>query len=181
MLDVHILVGQIARRKSTILSQLNLHPRQYCLVTIHRSANTDSPERLKSILDALSQLDEIVIFPVHPRTRKALESVKLSPSNCLHLIEPVGYLDMFVLEENARLIATDSGGVQREAYFSGIPCLTLRNETEWGATVTTGWNRLVGADPQKILNAWNNFDPPMERPPIFGCGSAALQIAEIIG
>jgi UDP-N-acetylglucosamine 2-epimerase len=181
MLDAHIQVGQVARRKSTILSQLCLQPRQYCLVTLHRSANTDSPERLRSILSALDQVEETIIFPVHPRTRKAVDAVPYNMGKHLHLIEPVGYLDMLVLEENARLIATDSGGVQREAYFCGIPCLTLRDETEWGATLTTGWNRLVGADTQKILEAWNNFQPPAERPPIFGFGSAALRISEVIG
>lgn len=180
MLDVHTLVRQVARRKSAILSQLDLQPCQYCLVTVHRSANTDSPERLKSILLAFNQLNETIIFPIHPRTRKALEAINFCAKKHLHLIEPVGYLDMVVLEENARLIATDSGGVQREAYFCGKPCLTLRDETEWGATVKTGWNRLVGADTMKILEAWHHFDPPAEKPSIFGSGSAALRIAEII-
>lgn len=181
MLDAHILVGQVARRKSTILSQLQVKPGQYSLVTIHRAANTESPERLAAILSALNRVEETLIFPVHPRTQKALGALDFQTGKHLQLIEPVGYMDMLVLEENARLIATDSGGVQREAYFSGVPCLTLRDETEWGATVTAGWNRLVGADPHRILEAWTSFRPPEERPPIFGCGSAASRIAEIIG
>ena len=96
-------------------------------------------------------------------------------------IEPVGYFDMMVLEENARLIATDSGGVQREAYFLGRPCLTLRDETEWTETVAAGWNLLVGADPEEILGAWHTFRPQGERPPIFGSGDAAEKIASLIG
>jgi UDP-N-acetylglucosamine 2-epimerase len=96
------------------------------------------------------------------------------------LIEPVGYFDMMVLEENARLIATDSGGVQREAYFLGIPCLTLRDETEWVETVTVGWNKLIGTEPQSILNAWFSFESPLEHPPIFGDGTAGQRIAQIL-
>lgn len=181
MLDAHIQVSQVARRKSNILSDLKLEPKCYSLVTIHRAANTDSLERLQAIIDGLSQVGEPVIFPVHPRTRKALESIQVPKNSGLRLIEPLGYLDMLVLEENARMIGTDSGGVQREAYFSGIPCLTLRDETEWGATVETGWNRLVGADTKTIVEAWHTFQPPAERPPIFGDGAAAKKIARVVG
>jgi UDP-N-acetylglucosamine 2-epimerase len=98
----------------------------------------------------------------------------------IRLIEPVSYFDMMVLEENARLIATDSGGVQREAYFLGIPCLTLREETEWVETVQVGWNRLVGTDPEQIVDAWFGFAPPSGRPPIFGDGRAGEHIAQIL-
>jgi UDP-GlcNAc3NAcA epimerase len=93
----------------------------------------------------------------------------------------VGYFDMITLEENARIIATDSGGVQREAYYLAVPCLTLRGESEWGATIETGWNKLVGANEDLILENWLNFSPPSEHPPIYGDGSASQQIAEIIG
>jgi UDP-N-acetylglucosamine 2-epimerase len=98
----------------------------------------------------------------------------------VRVIEPLGYLDMLVLEENARLIATDSGGVQREAYYLGIPCLTLRDESEWVATIQTGWNKLVGCDPKQILEAWFNFVPQNERGPIYGTGIASQQIADIL-
>jgi UDP-N-acetylglucosamine 2-epimerase len=96
------------------------------------------------------------------------------------LIEPVGYFDIITLEDNARLIATDSGGVQREAYFLGIPCLTLRDETEWSETVTAGWNKLVGADPAPVLAAWFSFAPPADRPPIFGDGTTGQRIVQIL-
>ena len=95
-------------------------------------------------------------------------------------IEPVGYFDMIMLEANARLIATDSGGVQREAYFLSKPCITLRDETEWTETVDVGWNTLVGAQPDQILKAWRNFSPPSNQPPIFGDGRAAEKIASIL-
>jgi UDP-GlcNAc3NAcA epimerase len=98
----------------------------------------------------------------------------------LRMIDPVGYYDMAVLEENARLIATDSGGVQREAYFLKVPCLTLRDETEWMETLEAGWNRLVGADDKEILAAWWSFSPPLEQAPIFGDGKASEKIFHII-
>jgi UDP-GlcNAc3NAcA epimerase len=98
----------------------------------------------------------------------------------VRLIEPVGYFDMMVLEENARLIATDSGGVQREAYFFGVPCLTLRDETEWGETVAAGWNVLAGNTPERIAALWRSHVPPAERPPIFGDGTAADAIVKHI-
>ena len=101
-------------------------------------------------------------------------------SDHVHLVEPVGYFDMMMLEESARLIATDSGGVQREAYFLGVPCLTLRDETEWIETVEAGWNQLVGAEPTKVLDAWFSFAPPAARPPIFGDGTAGQRIAQIL-
>ena len=102
----------------------------------------------------------MVILPVHPRTRKALSNLDLQLEGHVRTIEPVGYFDMITLEENARLIATDSGGVQREGYYLSVPCLTLRDETEWVATVDTGWNKLVGADQTLILDAWFDFIPP---------------------
>jgi UDP-N-acetylglucosamine 2-epimerase len=98
----------------------------------------------------------------------------------VQVVEPVGYFDMMVLEENARLIATDSGGVQREAYFLKIPCLTLRDETEWTETVEAGWNKLVGADTQTICAAWRSFVPPAQQPPLFGDGHAAQNIVDIL-
>jgi UDP-N-acetylglucosamine 2-epimerase len=155
-------------------------PGKYALVTIHRAANTDDTERLGSIVAALNQVQETVIFPAHPRTRSALARINASLSEHVLLIDPVGYYDMMILEENARLIATDSGGVQREAYFLGIPCLTLRDETEWTETVEVGWNCLVGVDVAKIIAAWYNLVPPAVQPPIFGDGMASEKIAEII-
>jgi UDP-N-acetylglucosamine 2-epimerase len=180
MLDALNLTLPVARRKSNILSELDLQSKKYSLVTIHRSTNTDDPFRLEGILAALNSFSETVIFPVHPRTRKSLLQIKRNLNSNIRAIDPVGYFDMIVLEENARLIATDSGGVQREAYFLKIPCLTLRDETEWIATVHSGWNRLVGADREKIIDAWFTFQPPIEYPLIFGDGRAAERIVQVI-
>lgn len=170
----------IAREDSRILKQLELEPRLYALVTIHRSGTTDDPQRLGQVVAALNQIEERVIFPVHPRTQKALEAIDAHFGPHVHRIEPLGYFDMLVLEENARLIATDSGGVQREAYFAGVPCLTLRDETEWIETVQAGWNRLVGTQPERILAEWRTFTPPADHPNIFGDGHAAEHIADIL-
>lgn len=180
MLDAHQLMLPIARRDSTIINALGLRRGEYSLVTVHRAANTDNPQRLRGIMRALALAGELIVFPVHPRTRNILRTLDLDLPPGVQLIEPVGYLDMLMLEENARLIATDSGGVQREAYFLGRPCLTLRDETEWTETVDVGWNRLVGADPDVIVGAWWSFAPTGERPPIFGDGNAAAKIVDII-
>lgn len=180
MFDAMLANIPLARQTSDVLARMNLQPRQYALVTVHRAANTDDPSRLKAIIGALNQVNETVIFPLHPRTRHALNSIENPVNNGVRLVEPQGYFDMLVLEENARLIATDSGGVQREAYFLGIPCLTLRDETEWVGTVDAGWNRLVGADMRQILAAWRDFRPPTSHPAIFGDGHAAEKIASIL-
>jgi len=180
MLDAMLWNRPIARRKSDALARLGLQTGGYALVTVHRAANTDDPERLRQIADALNRAPETVVFPAHPRTRKALERAAVRFNSHVRLIDPVGYFDMIVLEESARLIATDSGGVQREAYFLGVPCLTLRDETEWTETVAAGWNRLVGADAEQIVGAWHTFQPPAQRPPIFGDGDAGGHIARIL-
>jgi len=180
MLDANLANRGLARQKSTILSRLKLAPEQYGLVTVHRAANTDDPARLENIVRALSRVGETVVFPVHPRTRSALQKMDVQFGDNVRLIEPVGYYDMMVLEENARIIATDSGGVQREAYFMKKPCLTLRDETEWTETIQAGWNKLVGVDVDQILNGWKTFSPPAEYPPIFGDGTAGEKIAEIL-
>jgi UDP-N-acetylglucosamine 2-epimerase len=180
MLDVMQYSRKLALRRSNILSRLNLLPKNYSLVTIHRPANTDDLQRLKQIVDTLNAISERVVFPVHPRTRKSLNQINAQFGCHVMAIEPVGYLDMVMLEENARLIATDSGGVQREAYFLSVPCLTLREETEWTATVESGWNRLVGVSPEKIISDWCNFSPPDDHPPIFGDGTAAQRIVQIL-
>jgi len=180
MLDANLANRILARQKSTILSRLEFAPEQYGLVTVHRAANTDDPARLANIIRALSRVGETVVFPVHPRTRGALQKMDVQFGDNIRLIEPVGYYDMMVLEENARIIATDSGGVQREAYFMKKPCLTLRDETEWMETIQAGWNKLVGVDVDQILNGWKTFSPPAEYPPIFGDGTAGEKIAEIL-
>lgn len=181
MLDANLANQPLARQKSTVLSKLGFAPGSFGLVTVHRAANTDDPARLANIVTALSQVSEKVIFPVHPRTRAALEKLDVRFAENVFVIDPVGYYDMMMLEENARIIATDSGGVQREAYFMQKPCLTLRDETEWTETVTAGWNKLVGVDVDLIVHEWRNFTRPAEQPPIFGDGTAGEKIAEVLG
>lgn len=180
MLDNLLRFLPLARRKSAIIEQLGLTPARYALLTIHRPANTDSPERLRSLVNTVNRVDEPVVFPIHPRTRAALEREGLAFGPHVQMIAPTGYLDMMRLVENARLVATDSGGVQREAYYLGRPCITLRDETEWTETVEVGWNRLVGADAEMVLDAWRHFAPPAQLPPLFGMGDAAERIVGIL-
>jgi UDP-N-acetylglucosamine 2-epimerase len=156
MFDALLHFSKISDMKSNILERLNIKPKEYYLVTIHRAENTDNYERLKNILIAFSKMDEIVVFPIHPRTRKMINYYGLSDlleNNNVKVIDPVGYLDMLKLEKNAKAILTDSGGVQKEAFWLKVPCITLRDETEWIETVNLGWNRLVGSNVEKILEA----------------------------
>jgi UDP-N-acetylglucosamine 2-epimerase len=139
-----------------ISSQMALQPKKYILATIHRAENTDDPNKLRSILDALNNISELIVWPVHPRTEKKLEEINWRPSSTIHLIKPTGYLEMVKLEKNARVIITDSGGIQKEAYWLGVPCVTLRDETEWIETVQSGWNQLSGTNTQSILKAIKN-------------------------
>ncbi|MFA9401818.1 MAG: non-hydrolyzing UDP-N-acetylglucosamine 2-epimerase [Anaerolineales bacterium] len=180
MLDAMNTVRPLAHARSQILDRLSLSRQGYALVTIHRAGNTDHPERLGKIVTILNNAPEVVVFPVHPRTRKALETIDARLASNVRVIEPLGYFDMLVLEEHARLIATDSGGVQREAYFVGVPCLTLRDETEWVETVEAGWNLVVGVEPDHVLEAWNSFTPNGIQPRIFGDGHASEAIVEAI-
>jgi UDP-N-acetylglucosamine 2-epimerase len=142
----------------------------YVLVTLHRAENVDDPQRLASLL-ALLEIDRPVIFPVHPRTRAALAGAGLELPPNVRAIDPVGYLAMVALESRAAVIATDSGGVQKEAYLAGVPCITLRTETEWVETVAAGWNRVVGAQPDALRAALEDasfVDRARARPELFG-------------
>ena len=159
--------------KSRILSDLALTSGAYALATIHRAANTDDPRRLAEIFDALARLREPVIVPLHPRTRAALMGTDIEVEAPVRIVDPVGYLDMLALERNARIVLTDSGGVQKEAYLLGVPCVTLRDETEWVETLEYGWNVLAGADAERILAAAHRPRPPGDPPPVFGDGHAA--------
>lgn len=165
---------------SKVLARLGLEPGQYALVTVHRADTTTVPSRLKGIVGALNSVRETIVFPMHPRTKMALAKVGAQFTPNVKLIDPVGYLDMLMLEQNARIIATDSGGVQREAYLLRIPCLTLRDETEWVETVEVGWNKVVGTDPERIIDAWFNLTRPTVHPHLFGDGTAARRIVQIL-
>lgn len=184
MYDAVLLFSQAAAQKSTILQTLGLNRGGYLLATIHRAYNTDAPQALAALLNALQSLEEPVILPVHPRTRKKIADFGLlddSKPGSLRLIEPLSYLDMLVMEQNARLILTDSGGVQKEAYFFAVPCLTLRPETEWIETLTDGWNTIVGLDAETIRRYVQDVPRPCTPPrPVFGDGNAASRIVDIL-
>jgi UDP-N-acetylglucosamine 2-epimerase len=179
MFDALMYFSKISEKKSKILEKLNLEPKNYYLATVHRAENTDNYERLKNILTAFSKLDKPIVFPIHPRTKKMIEYFGLN--NLLDgilVIEPVGYLDMIKLEKNAKAILTDSGGVQKEAFWLKVPCITLRDETEWLETVKCGWNRIVGSDVESIKDAIKNIEPGKKLD--FNNNSAAENICEII-
>ncbi|MDI3542911.1 MAG: UDP-GlcNAc3NAcA epimerase [Candidatus Atribacteria bacterium] len=157
MYDAALYYGKKAERQSQILNRLELRPKEYILATIHRAENTDDPQRLCAIFEGFAEVaQEIkVVLPLHPRTRAALVQTGLYDKvvRNISLIEPVGYLDMVMLEKNARLIATDSGGVQKEAFFYRVPCLTLREETEWVELVDLGWNRVIPPTSKERVSA----------------------------
>jgi UDP-N-acetylglucosamine 2-epimerase len=178
MYDAALRFAQIARERSDILARLDVVPKQYALTTLHRPYNVDDPARLSEVLAGLAQLDMPVIFPVHPRTRSRLPSGIDAPR--VRLIEPVGYLDMLTLEQNADLILTDSGGVQKEAFFFATPCITLRPETEWVETVEAGWNRLAWGDGEAIVAAARQPWPDTPPPPVFGDGHASEKIVSAL-
>ncbi len=185
MYDAVLQFAALARQRSTILADLNLEPKSYLLATLHRPYNTDVPENLINILTAFAEIGEPIVFPVHPRTRKKIsqlgDGVKLERLAVkVKLIEPVGYLDMLTLEQNARLILTDSGGMQKEAYFLSVPCITLRPETEWVETVAAGWNVVVGADVERIVAATRELRPGGSPPPVFGDGRASERVVGLM-
>jgi UDP-GlcNAc3NAcA epimerase len=181
MYDAALHYGALAEQRSTILQQLGLSPYGYALATLHRQENTDSPDRLANILAGLADSYCPVIMPLHPRTRQRIAALPQFRPGSLHLIDPVGYLDMIMLEKNARLIATDSGGVQKEAYFHGVPCLTLRDETEWVELVEIGANQLVGARRDAIRTAVNCTElPAVPADALYGDGRASACIADLL-
>jgi len=184
MYDAVLQFSEIAIQRSTILQDLGLKPKGYLLATVHRASNTDNPANLQNILSAFAEIDEPVIFPVHPRTRQKINELDTvagkSTMHNLQFIDPVGYLDMLVLEQSARMILTDSGGMQKEAYFFGTPCITLRSETEWIETVESGWNVLTDADSTQIINRVHSFTPPPARPTFYGSGHAAELISQVL-
>lgn len=189
MYDVALYSSQKAEKYSHILETLNLKPKSFCLTTIHRAENTDNHQRLKNIFDALIELSKtiLVVLPLHPRTRKALKETDYfeQVEQSMQLIEPIGYLDMINLERNARLILTDSGGVQKEAFFFKVPAIVLRDETEWIELLDIGFNRLVPpSNKLKMLTAileHLSLDVARHKfPNLYGDGNAADKISKII-
>lgn len=178
MFDAFLQNLEVAHRSTGILAELGLEPGAYALLTVHRAENVDAPANLKAILDGVGRSGLRVVFPVHPRTRAAFAAGSITPPSNIAVIDPVGYLEMLVLEENAEVVVTDSGGVQKEAYFAGKPCVTLRDTTEWTETVAAGWNVLVHTNADAIASSIRDFRPNAERPELFGDGHAAERVVE---
>jgi UDP-GlcNAc3NAcA epimerase len=174
MADPCFRFAPIARDRSSILERFGLEPRRYVVATLHREANVVEP-RLGQLVDGLERLDGPVVFPAHPRTRAALE--RRGRETSLLIVEPLGYLDFAALASQARVIVTDSGGLQKEAYWYGVPCVTTRPSTEWVDTVEVGANVLVDDDPGRLVEAVRTARIPDPRPPLYGDGHAAGRIA----
>jgi len=185
MLDSFLHFSKVAECNSSILRELGLSKGGYLLATVHRARNTETKENLSSLVEAFLSIDEKVVFPVHPRTLKYLRQYglydKLRNAPNMRLIEPVGYLDSIILTTNARKVLTDSGGLQKEAYFSRVPCITLDEMTGWVETVEDGWNTLVGSNREAIIEAVKHFEPKGKQRDVFGDGKAAERIVETIG
>jgi len=180
MFDILKCVRPQVENNRDVLDRLKLREKAYLLVTVHRSENTDNVARLVTLLDAFNSIDEPIVFPVHPRTRKVISEIRFQPKANVELLEPLGFVDMVTLSAHARMILTDSGGLQKEAYWLGVPCLTLRNETEWIETVETGWNLLVGANATRILEGVRHLHPLSPQPPLYGDGTAADKCVDLI-
>jgi UDP-GlcNAc3NAcA epimerase len=181
MYDAILRYGPIASRVSKYPGTLNLEPRAFYLCTIHSAENTDAREKLREIVDALNVLRLPVVLPLHPRTKKKLEEFGIPIGSNIRVVEPVGYIDMLQLLQSSAAALTDSGGLQKEAYYVGIPCITLRPETEWTETVEAGWNCLAGHGKAQIVKAVDAAkNPPRHRPELYGDGKAAMRIAGLL-
>jgi UDP-N-acetylglucosamine 2-epimerase len=179
MADAAFRFAPIARERSDALSRFAVEPGHYVVATIHREANV-RPARLARIVRGLSSLDDPVVFPAHPRTRRALWSGRIGLAGHIRLVEPLGYLDFAALASQAHAIVTDSGGLQKEAYWYGVPCVTARPSTEWVDTVEAGANVLVDDDPARLSAAVARARMPDDRPPLYGDGHAGERIAEVL-
>lgn len=179
MLDASLFYRGRAR-KPAWFNDMRIDSGNFVLATVHRAENTDDPERLNGIFRGLAEAGPQVILPLHPRTRACVHEfgIKLGPN--IHVIDPVGYLEMVWLEDNCNLICTDSGGVQKEAYFFAKPCLTMREETEWVELVECGWNQLVGTDYTRIVDGVRNAVKPQAERTLYGDGNSADSILEIL-
>jgi UDP-N-acetylglucosamine 2-epimerase (non-hydrolysing) len=183
MVDSLLFNKEIAEAKSSILSDLNLKSKGYLVATIHRASNTDNKENLQNIIEAFQELKENIIFPVHPRTEKLLKKYGLYESlrSSVTLVEPLGFLDFIKLMNHAKMILTDSGGVQKEAYNLKVPCVTLRENTEWVETIEDGWNILAGSEKDKIVKTVKEFKvSACTHKNVYGDGRAGKIIESII-
>lgn len=179
MADVSMRLAPVARERSRILERLGLEPGSYLVATVHRQANTAQP-RLARIVEGLNRLEDTVVLPLHPRTRAGLARERFELGPHVRVEPPLGYVDFAALASQARVILTDSGGLQKEAYWYGVPCVTMRPSTEWVATVDLGANVLVDDDPQRILAATAGARMPRKRPQLYGDGHASERIAEVL-
>jgi UDP-N-acetylglucosamine 2-epimerase len=181
MADVSLAFRDIAEERSAILSELGLEPGSYLVATAHRAGNVDRVERLQELADLLAAMPGPLILPLHPRTRLRLDEAGLMDRlGDVRVTPPLGYLDFLKLARHSRAVLTDSGGVQKEAYLLGVPCLTLRDTTEWVETVERGWNVLVGLDREGALAALER-NPPTERPELYGGGHASERVCDVVG
>ncbi len=181
MYDASLFYQKILINKKERNADDIIIPDKFFLLTLHRAENTDNNDRLRCIVDAINSMTSIEgIFPVHPRTKKALEKAGLIFKNHINLIKPVGFIDMIRLEQKCSFIMTDSGGVQKEAYFYKKPCITLRDQTEWIETVESGWNTLVGADKEKIIMAMKSNSAPKKYFNFYGTGNAGEKILDLL-
>ena len=180
MVDALLYNKEIAER-SQILDSLNLESKQYLVATIHRASNTDNKHNLGNIVDALCELDGTIIFPIHPRTEKFLKEYDFYDRlrEKVKLTKPLGYLEFLKLLSHAKRVLTDSGGIQKEAYILEVPCIILRDRTEWVETVEDGWNVLVGANKENIINIVNEFEPESKQRFIFEEGTSRRIVKSI--
>ena len=179
MLDANLRLAPIARQRSQALELDGVEPGLYAVVTVHREANTKAPT-LARIVEGLNALEEPVVFPLHPRTAAAIEDQGLGLAGHVHPRPPAGYLDFAALASQARVILTDSGGVQKEAYWYEVPCVTLRDSTEWVETVELGWNVLTADDPDAIAAAAAAPPRGATHPDVYGDGHAAGRMARLV-
>lgn len=183
MMDAVLYNSQLAEERYS-LSDYDLTPKQYILGTIHRAENTNDISKLTAILKSFAKIDKTVYLPLHPRTKKLINEYGINDiidaSNNIKIVEPISYLEMLLLEKNAYAIVTDSGGVQKEAYFAKVPCITLRDQTEWTETIELGWNKLLNPLNEDLSVALDNINTGEDIFDAYGDGSAADKIVKII-
>lgn len=179
MYDAALFYRELARKPGWF-DGLDVEPDGFVLCTIHRAENTDDDARLRGIFEGLSACGQPVVLPLHPRTQARIAQAAIVPAPNVRIVPPVGYLEMTWLEMHCSIVATDSGGVQKEAYFHGKPCVTMRDETEWVELVEVGANRLVGASAKRLVNALCSFESFVDARRLYGDGEAALRIVGML-